>query len=151
MMLTGTSVSDASNNINVNGDTGERQLSSGGTLIVNANIVDSGQAAVFGDAADTLVIGQIVNNGSGGVSGGAPLVSPGAENMLWAGGFAAEIWGYQRGDKIQFANMTVSSASVVNGNTVDLFGPGNVSLGSLAFFTKSGANTSTAGATAAAA
>ncbi len=47
--------------------------------------------------------------------------------------------------------MAVSSASVVNGNTVDLFGPGNVSLGSLAFFTKSGSKASDAGATAAAA
>ena len=47
--------------------------------------------------------------------------------------------------------MGVSSASVVNGNTVDLFGPGNVSLGSLAFFTKSGSKASNAGAAAAAA
>ena len=93
---------------------------------------------MFEDATDTLVIGQIVNNGSAGVSGTAPVVAPGAENVLQAGGFAAEIWGYVAGDKIQFDNMTVSSASVVNGNTVDLFGPGNVSLGSLAFFTKSG-------------
>ena len=123
MMLTGTSVSDAQNNINVNGDQGEWQLSSGGTLIVNANTVDSGQAIVFEDATDTLVIGQIVNNGSAGVSGTAPVVEPGAENLLQAGGFAAEIWGYQTGDKIDFDNMTVSSASVVNGNTVDLFGP----------------------------
>ncbi len=151
MLLTGTSVSDAQNNIDVNGDQGEWQLSSGGTLIVNANTVDSGQAIVFEDATDTLVIGQIVNNGAAGVSGTAPVVEPGAENLLQAGGFAAEIWGYQTGDNIDFANMTVSSASVVNGNTVDLFGPGDVSLGALAFFTKSGSKASDAGAVAAAA
>ena len=151
MMLTGTSVADAQNNININGDIGEWQLSSGGTLIINANTVDSGQAIVFEDATDTLVIGQIVNNGSAGVSGTPPVVEPGAENLLQAGGFAAEIWGYQTGDQIEFDNMTVSSATVVNGNTVDLFGPGNVSLGSLAFFTKSGSKASNAGAVAAAA
>ncbi len=151
MLLTGTSVADAQNNIDVNGDQGEWQLSSSGTLIVNANTVDSGQAIVFEDATDTLVIGQIVNNGAAGVSGTAPVVEPGAENLLQAGGFAAEIWGYQTGDDIDFANMTVSSASVVNGNTVDLFGPGAVSLGALAFFTKSGSKASDAGAVAAAA
>ncbi len=150
MLLTGTSVADAQNNIDVNGDQGEWQLSSGGTLIVNANTVDSGQAIVFEDATDTLVIGQIVNNGAAGVSGTAPVVEPGAENLLQAGGFAAAIWGYQTGDDIDFANMTVSSASVVNGNTVDLFGPGDVSLGALAFFTKSGSKASDAGAAAAA-
>ena len=150
MLLTGTSVADAQNNIDVNGDQGEWQLSSGGTLIVNANTVDSGQAIVFEDATDTLVIGQIVNNGAAGVSGTAPVVEPGAENLLQAGGFAAAIWGYQTGDDIDFANMTVSSASVVNGNTVDLFGPGAVSLGALAFFTKSGSKASDAGAAAAA-
>ncbi len=103
MMLTGTSVSDASNNINVNGDQGEWQFSSGGTLIVNANTVDSGQAIVFEDATDTLIIGQIVNNGSAGVSGTAPVVEPGAENVLQAGGFAAEIWGYpdRRPDRVR--------------------------------------------------
>ncbi len=40
MMLTGTSVADAQNNINVSGDQGEWQLSSDGTLIVNANTVE---------------------------------------------------------------------------------------------------------------
>ncbi len=81
MMLTGTSVSDAQNNINVNGDQGEWQLSSGGTLIVNANTVDAGQAIVFEDATDTLVIGQIVNNGSAGVSGTAPVVDAGGREF----------------------------------------------------------------------
>ncbi|HEY1935903.1 MAG TPA: hypothetical protein VGG99_28185, partial [Acetobacteraceae bacterium] len=47
MMLTGTSVADAQNNIDNNGDVGEWQLSSNGTLIVNANTVDSGQAFIF--------------------------------------------------------------------------------------------------------
>ncbi len=58
MVLTGTSVADAANNIDNNGDVGEWQLSNDGTLVFNANTVDAGQAIVFEDATDTLVIGQ---------------------------------------------------------------------------------------------
>jgi T5SS/PEP-CTERM-associated repeat protein len=151
MVLTGTSLADAANNINNNGDTGQWQLSQNGTLIVNANTVDAGQAIVFEDATDTLVIGQVVNGGSAGVSGQTPTIAPNAENLLQAGGFSAEIWGFQAGDQIQFANMIVASDSVVNSNTLELFGSENVPLGSLSFFSKAGNSASAAGARAAAA
>jgi hypothetical protein len=150
MMLTGTSVSDAVTNIaDPNDLTGQWELSSGGTLIVNANTVDAGQQIVFEDATDTLIIGQIVNDGSAGVSGTPPMIEPGAENLLPAGGFAAPILGYVTGDKIEFDNLIVTSASVVNGNTVDLFDNGTA-LGSLAFFNKTGSKASPTGAIAAA-
>ena len=106
---------------------------------------------MFEDATDTLVIGQVVNGGSAGVSGQAPTIAPSAENLLQAGGFSAEIWGFQAGDQIQFSNMIVASDSVVNSNTLALFGAGNVPLGSLTFFNKAGNHTSSAGAQAAAA
>ena len=138
MLLTGTSVADADNNINNNGDVGEWQLSNSGTLIVNANTVDAGQAIVFEDATDTLVIGQVVNGGSAGISGVTPTIAAGAENLLAAGGFAATIWGYQSGDKVLFDNLAVVSDSIVGGNTLDLFGSGNAFLGSLTFLTKAG-------------
>jgi hypothetical protein len=138
MVLTGTSAADADNNINNNGDTGQWQLSQSGTFIVNANTFDAGQAIVFEDATDTLVIGQIVNGGSAGVSGQVPTIAPGAMNLLQAGGFDAQIWGYQAGDKIDFNNMIVSSDSIVNGNTLDLFDSSNTLLGSLTFFNKAG-------------
>jgi T5SS/PEP-CTERM-associated repeat protein len=138
MVLTGTSAADADNNINNNGDTGQWQLSQSGTFIVNANTIDAGQAIVFEDATDTLVIGQVVNGGSAGVSGQVPTIAPGAMNLLQAGGFDAQIWGYQAGDKIDFNNMIVSSDSIVNGNTLDLFDSSNTLLGSLTFFNKAG-------------
>ena len=138
MLLTGTSVADADNNINNNGDVGEWQLSNSGTLIVNANTVDAGQAIVFEDATDTLVIGQVVNGGSAGISGVTPTIAAGAENLLAAGGFAATIWGYQSGDKVLFDNLAVVSDSIVGGNTLDLFGSGSTFLGSLTFLTKAG-------------
>jgi hypothetical protein len=93
---------------------------------------------VFGDATETLVIGQVVNGGSPGISGVAPTIAAGAENLLAAGGFAAEILGYQAGDRILFDNLIVASDSIVGGNTLDLFGAGNTLLGSLTFFTKNG-------------
>ena len=139
------------NNIDNNGDTGQWQLSQSGTLIINANTVDAGQAIVFEDATDTLVIGQVVNGGSAGVSGQTPTIAPNAENLLQAGGFSAEIWGFQTGDQIQFSNMIVASDSIVGGNTLELFGPGNVPLGSLTFFNKAGNHTSSPAAQAAAA
>jgi collagen type I/II/III/V/XI/XXIV/XXVII alpha len=138
MVLTGTSAADADNNINNNGDTGQWQLSQSGTFIVNANTVDAGQAIVFEDATDTLVIGQVVNGGSAGVSGQVPTIAPGAMNLLQAGGFDAQIWGYQAGDKIDFNNLIVSSDSIVNGTTLDLFDSSNTLLGSLTFFNKAG-------------
>ena len=138
MLLTGTSVADADNNINNNGDVGEWQLSNSGTLIFNANTVDAGQAIVFEDATDTLVIGQLVNGGSAGISGVTPTIAAGAENLLAAGGFAATIWGYQSGDKMLFDNLAVMSDSIVGGNTLDLFGSGSTFLGSLTFLTKAG-------------
>ena len=150
MVLTGTSASDAANNINNNGDTGQWQLSQSGTLIVNANTVDAGQAIVFEDATDTLIIGQVVNGGSAGVSGQTPTIAPNAENLLQAGGFSAAIWGFQTGDQIQFSNMVVASDSIVGGNTLALFAAGNVPLGSLTFFNKAGNHTSSSGAQAAA-
>ena len=151
MMLTGTSVSDAANKIDNNGDTGQWQLSQNGTLIINANTIDAGQAIVFEDATDTLIIGQVVDGGSAGASGQTPTIAPGAENLLQAGGFSAEIWGFQTGDRTQFDNMIVTSDSIVGGNTLALFGSGNVPLGALTFFTKAGNHTSAAGAQAAAA
>jgi collagen type I/II/III/V/XI/XXIV/XXVII alpha len=138
MVLTGTSAADADNNINNNGDTGQWQLSQSGTFIVNANTIDAGQAIVFEDATDTLVIGQVVNGGSAGVSGQVPTIAAGAMNLLQAGGFDAQIWGYQAGDKIDFNNLIVSSDSIVNGNTLDLFDSSNTLLGSLTFFNKAG-------------
>jgi T5SS/PEP-CTERM-associated repeat protein len=138
MILTGTSVADATNNIDTNGDTGAWQLSQGGTLIINANTIDAGQAIVFEDATDTLVIGQLVNGGSPGVSGVIPTIAVGAENLLAAGGFEAAILGYQAGDQIRFDNMTVASDSIVGGNTLELFGAGDTLLGSLTFFNKAG-------------
>jgi T5SS/PEP-CTERM-associated repeat protein len=137
MVLTGTSVTDASTNVS-NGDLGEWQLSQDGTLIINANTVDAGQAIVFEDATDTLVIGQVVNGGSAGISGVQPTIAAGAENLLAAGGFAAEIWGYQAGDEILFNNLTVTADSIVGGNTLDIYGPGDTFEGALTFYDKSG-------------
>ena len=136
MVLTGTSVADAANNIG-NGDVGEWQLSNDGTLVFNANTVDAGQAIVFEDATDTLVIGQVVNGGGAGISGVTPTVAAGAMNLLAAGGFAAEIWGYQAGDQILFDNLVVNSDSIVGGNTLELFYNGG-SLGELTFYNKAG-------------
>ena len=136
MVLTGTSVADAANNIG-NGDVGEWQLSNDGTLVFNANTVDAGQAIVFEDATDTLVIGQVVNGGGPGISGVTPTVAAGAMNLLAAGGFAAEIWGYQAGDQILFDNLVVNSDSIVGGNTLELFYNGG-SLGELTFYNKAG-------------
>ena len=76
MLLTGTSVLDAVNNIS-GGSLGQWQLGGGGTLVINANTVDAGQAIVFEDAGDTLVIGQLVNGGADGVSGQTPRCSAG--------------------------------------------------------------------------
>ena len=137
MLLTGTSVTDAVNNIS-GGSLGQWQLGGGGTLVINANTVDAGQAVVFEDAGDTLVIGQLVNGGADGVSGQTPTVLGGAENLLQAGGFQAAIWGYQAGDQILFDNLAVTSDQIVNGNTLELLGSGNTDLGSLTFFTKAG-------------
>jgi T5SS/PEP-CTERM-associated repeat protein len=138
MVLTGTSVADAANNVNNNGDTGQWQLSQSGTFIINANTIDAGQAIVFQDATDTLVIGQVVNGGSAGVSGQVPTIAPGAMNLLQAGGFDAQIWGYQAGDNIEFNNMIVASDSIVGGNTLELFDSSDTLLGSLTFFNKAG-------------
>jgi T5SS/PEP-CTERM-associated repeat protein len=139
MLLSGTSVADATNNINTNGNgVGTWQLSNGGTLIINANTIDAGQAIVFEDATDTLVIGQVVNAGSAGVSGVNPTIAAGAENLLAAGGFAAEIWNYKAGDQILFDNLIVAS-DIVSGNTLELFGAGDTLLGSLTFFNHNGA------------
>jgi collagen type I/II/III/V/XI/XXIV/XXVII alpha len=135
MVLTGTSLADADNNINNNGDTGQWQLSQSGTFIVNTNTFDSGQAIVFEDATDTLIIGQVVNAGTSGVT---PTVAPGAMNLLQAGGFDAQIWGYQAGDTIDFNNLIVASDSIVGGNTLDLFDSSDTLLGSLTFFNKAG-------------
>ena len=151
MVLTGTSAADAANNINNNSDVGEWQLSQGGTLVINANTVDAGQNIVFQDATDTLVIGQVVNGGSAGVSGVTPTITAGAENLLQAGGFQAAILGYQAGDQILFNNMIVASDSIVNNNTLELFGAGNLALGSLTFYDKNGRNPLGATAMAAAA
>jgi T5SS/PEP-CTERM-associated repeat protein len=139
MILTGTSVADAATNIS-NYVNGEWQLSNGGTLIINANTVDAGQAIVFEDATDTLVIGQVVNGGSAGISGVEPTITAGVENLLASGGFAAQIWGYAEGDKIEFNNLTIISDSIVNGNTLDLFGSGDTFEGSLTFYTGNGAH-----------
>ncbi len=138
MVLTGTSVADATNNIGNNGDVGEWQLSSDGTLVFNANTVDAGQAIVFEDATDTLVIGQVVDGGEPGISGVTPSVAAGAMNLLAAGGFAAEIWGYQAGDQIRFDNLVVNADSIVGGNTLELFGAGGALLGELTFYNKAG-------------
>ena len=138
MVLTGTSVADAANNIGNNGDVGEWQLSNDGTLVFNANTVDAGQAIVFEDATDTLVIGQVVNGGGPGISGVTPTVAAGAMNLLQAGGFAAEIWGYQAGDQILFDNLVVNADSIVGGNTLELFGAGGTLLGELTFYNKAG-------------
>ncbi len=138
MVLTGTSVADAANNIGNNGDVGEWQLSNDGTLVFNANTVDAGQAIVFEDATDTLVIGQQVNGGGPGISGVTPTVAAGAMNLLQAGGFAAELWGYQAGDQILLDNLVVNSDSIVGGNTLELFGAGGTLLGELTFFNKAG-------------
>ncbi len=138
MVLTGTSVADATNNIGNNGDVGEWQLSSDGTLVFNANTVDAGQAIVFEDATDTLVIGQVVDGGEPGISGVTPSVAAGAMNLLQAGGFAAEIWGYQAGDQIRFDNLVVNADSIVGGNTLELFGAGGTLLGELTFYNKAG-------------
>ena len=100
-------------------------MSNGGTLVFNANTVDAGQAIVFEDATDTLVIGQQVDGGAAGVSGQTPTVLGGAENLLQAGGFQAEIWGYQAGDQILFDNLAVTSDQIVNGNTLELLGAGD--------------------------
>ena len=137
MVLTGTSVADAANNID-NGDVGEWQLSNDGTLVFNANTVDAGQAIVFEDATDTLVIGQQVDGGGAGISGETPTVAAGALNLLAAGGFAAELWGYQAGDQILFDNLVVNSDSIVGGNTLELFGAGGTLLGELTFYNKAG-------------
>lgn len=150
MILTGTSTSNAIANIG-SGTVGQWQLSNGGTLIVNANTVDAGQAIVFEDsAADTLVIGQVVNSGSAGVTNVLPTITAGAPNLLQSGGFSAGIWGFQAGDKLQFTNMTVTSSSIVNGNTVNLFN-GSTPLGSLTFFSKVGSVNAAADTAAAAA
>ncbi len=138
MVLTGTSVADAANNIDNNGDVGEWQLSNDGTLVFNANTVDAGQAIVFEDATDTLVIGQVVNGGGPGISGVTPTVAAGAMNLLAAGGFAAELWGYQAGDQILFDNLVVNADSIVGGNTLELFGAGGALLGELTFYNKAG-------------
>jgi T5SS/PEP-CTERM-associated repeat protein len=137
MLLTGTSVADAADNID-NDTRGQWQLSGGGTLVINANTVDAGQVIVFEDNTDTLVIGQLVNGGSGGISGQPPVVLEGAENLLQAGGFDATIWGYRAGDKILFNNLAVVSDQIVNGNTLELLGVGNTDLGSLVFRSKAG-------------
>jgi hypothetical protein len=137
MLLTGTSVANASTNVS-NGDVGEWQLSQDGTLIINANTVGVGQAIVFEDATDTLVIGQVVNGGSAGTSGVQPTIAAGAENLLAAGGFAAQIWGYEAGDEIRFNNLTVTADSIVGGNTLDIYGPGDTFEGALTFYTKDG-------------
>ncbi len=137
MMLTGTSATDANSNIS-NYTFGQWQLSQGATFVVNTNTIDAGQVIQFQDATDTLVIGQIVNDGSAGVSGVAPTVSPTSENVLAAGGFAAQIWGYQAGDKIEFTNLTIASDNIVNNNTLELFDSGNNLLGSLVFYDKIG-------------
>ena len=68
------------------------------------------------------MIGQVVNGGAAGVSGQTPTVAAGAENLLQAGGFQAEIWGYQAGDQILFDNLAVTSDQIVNGNTLELVG-----------------------------
>ncbi|MDR3663152.1 MAG: Hint domain-containing protein, partial [Mycobacterium sp.] len=137
MLLTGTSAADAADNID-NDTRGQWQLSGGGTLVINANTVDAGQVIVFEDNTDTLVIGQVVNGGSAGISGQAPVVLEGAENLLQAGGFDATIWGYRAGDKILFNNLAVVSDQIVNGNTLELLGSGNSDLGSLVFRSKAG-------------
>ena len=80
--LTGTSALDAANNINNLGSQGLWQIGAGGTLIMNGNTVDAGQVIQFGTNTSTLVIGQIVNGGSAGVSGTAPVIDQGAANML---------------------------------------------------------------------
>jgi len=145
MILSGTSVTDATNNINnnietngIDGGVGEWQISNGGTLVINTNTIDIGQAIVFEDAAnDALVIGQVVNGGSAGISNVPPTIAAGAENLLQAGGFAAQIWNYQAGDQILFNNLTVAS-DVVNSNTVELFNASDTLVGSLTFFSKTG-------------
>ncbi len=136
----GTSAADAANNI-ADGDVGEWQLSAGGTLVINANTVDAGQVIVFEDKTDTLVIGQLVNGGpvgGDGISGEVPTVAAGADNLLHAGGFQAQIWGYQAGDQILFDNLAVTGDQIINRNTLELFGAGNADLGSLVFMNKAG-------------
>ena len=137
MLLTGTSVADAAGNID-NDTRGQWQLSNGGTLVINANTVDAGQVIVFEDNTDTLVIGQVVDGGSAGIGGQAPVVLAGAENLLQAGGFQAAIWGYRAGDQILFDNLAVVSDQIVNGNTLELLGAGNTDLGQLVFRSKAG-------------
>jgi T5SS/PEP-CTERM-associated repeat protein len=145
MILSGTSEANATANIDNNynnngiyGGVGEWQISQGGTLVINANTIDIGQAIVFEDTMDdALVIGQVVNAGSAGASGVAPAIDAGAENMLQAGGFAAQIWNYQAGDEILFNNLTITSSTIVSGNTLELFNNSG-SLGELTFFSKSG-------------
>ena len=136
-LLTGNSAEDAANNIE-DGTRGQWQLSNGGTLVINANTIDAGQVIVFEDNTDTLVIGQVVNGGQAGISKQPPVVLPGAENLLQAGGFQASIWGYRAGDKILFNNLPVVSDQIVNGNTLELLGAGGTDLGSLVFRNKTG-------------
>jgi T5SS/PEP-CTERM-associated repeat protein len=145
MILSGTSVANATTNIDndynnngIYGGVGEWQISQGGTLVINANTIDIGQAIVFEDtSSDALVIGQVVDGGSAGTSGVPPTIDAGAENLLQAGGFAAQIWNYRSGDQILFDNLTVTSGTIVSGNTLELFGNAG-SLGSLTFFSKTG-------------
>ena len=145
MMLSGSSVAQATTNIDNNfnnngiyGGVGQWQIGQGGTLIINANTIDIGQAIVFQDTMnDALVIGQVVNGGSAGISNVPPTIAAGAENLLQAGGFAAQIWDYQTGDQILFNNLTLTSDTIVNGNTLELFNNSG-SVGSLTFFSKSG-------------
>ncbi len=54
---------------------------------------------MFEDNNATLVIGQVVDGGSAGISGVEPTIAAGAENLLQAGGFAAQIWGIRPGTR----------------------------------------------------
>ena len=76
------------------------------------------------------------------MSGTAPVVAPGAENLLQSGGFAAEIWGYQTGDQIEFSNMTCRRRRGERQH-VDLFGPGTCRWARWRSSTKSGSKART--------
>lgn len=128
LVIFGDSIADARQNIANGTGQGVWTIGQGGTLLVNANLVDAGQVIDFsaGDTNSALVIGQVVDgytaggNPNTGVPGQDPTIAPGAENLLEAGGFDATIQNYQVGDQILLDGAVATSYAIGANGVLEL-------------------------------